>query len=203
MEPGGRWFESTHPDQLPVLSRSQALANSLDAEIDMPPVNQLLDEARQIDQFAASADIQLGITVIPQKGLWNLAEIKNAAIRAGFHLSRDGRSYQRVSGQVTLYSLIAGEANFLRDDLEKPACQSITLLLDLPKVPQELSPFETMLVDARLLADALIGDLVDDTGRPLVDEAVTAISGQLREIYAMMAGHGIPSGSLTAYRLFS
>lgn len=185
------------------LGRCQTLGNELDAEIDLPPVADLLEEAKQIDQFSAQTDIQLGITVVPHKNLWNLAEIQNAAIKSGFHLARDGKVFQRINGNVVLYSLMASKANFLRDDLEKPYIEAITLLLDLPKVPQELSPFEMMLADAHLLAEALGGHLVDDAGRPLVDEAVRAINSQLQEIYVMMASQGIPAGSLTAHRLFS
>ena len=185
------------------LGRCQSLANELDAEIDLPPVADLLEEAKQIDQFSAQTDIQLGITIIPHKGLWNLAEIQNVAVKAGFHLARDGKLFQRINGHVLLYSMMASKANFLRDDLEKPQVEAITLLLDLPKVPQELSPFEMMLADAHLLAEALGGHLVDDAGRPLVDDAVRAINTQLLDIYVTMASQGIPAGSLTAHRLFS
>jgi FtsZ-interacting cell division protein ZipA len=75
--------------------------------------------------------------------------------------------------------------------------------LDLPKVPQEMSPFKTMLNDAHLLAESLNGHLVDDAGRLLVDDAVSAIQAQLDQIYQSMFQHGIAAGSSTASRLFS
>jgi hypothetical protein len=184
-------------------SRSQALANALDAEIDLPPVNDVLDEAKALDQFAAQSDIQLGITIVPKASFWNLSEIKNAASKAGFQLARDGRQFQRIIQNQLIYSLVADEANFLRDDLSKPTVASVTLLLDLPKVSQSLNAFKTMLADAQLLADSIGGDLVDDAGRPLIDDAVNAINAQLNEIYKLMFEHGIAAGSVTAQRLFS
>ncbi|MEO0047309.1 MAG: hypothetical protein RLZZ410_268 [Pseudomonadota bacterium] len=184
-------------------SRAQVLANALDAEIDLPPINDILEEAKAIDSFSAQSDIQLGITVQPKSGLWNLNEIKNSVLKAGFQLSRDGREYHRIMSGLTTYKLIADQSNFLRDDLDKQNISAITLLLDLPKVPQEMSPFKTMLNDARLLAESLNGHLVDDAGRPLVNEAVTAIQAQLDQIYQSMYQHGIAAGSSTANRLFS
>ena len=184
-------------------SRSQALANALDAEIDLPPVNDVLEEAKSLDQFAAQSDIQLGITIVPKANLWNLAEIKNAATKAGFQLARDGRQFQRIIHNQSVYILIADEANFLRDDLSKPVIDSVTLLLDLPKVSQSIDPFKTMLADAQLLAESIGGDLVDDAGRPLVSDAIDAINTQLNEIYKLMFEHGIAAGSITAQRLFS
>lgn len=184
-------------------SRSQALANTLDAEIDLPPVNDILQEAQYLDQFAAQCDIQLGVTIIPKSNMWNLAEIKNAAIKAGLQMSRDGRQFYRLINGLEAYSLVADESNFLRDDLSKTDIRSVTFLLDLPKVPQSISPFRTMLNDAHLLSDAINGSLVDDSGRPLIDEAVNAIEAQVNVIYQAMIEHGIFAGSSSAYRLFS
>lgn len=184
-------------------SRAQALANALDAEIDLPPINDILEEAKALDAFAAESDIQLGINVQAKSDQWNLNEIKNAVSKAGFQLSRDGREYQRIISGVCTYKLVAEQSNFLRDDLTKPAISSLTLLLDLPKVPQSMAPFKTMLNDAHLLAESLNGHLVDDAGRPLVDEAVAAIQAQLDQIYQAMFTHGITAGSSSANRLFS
>ncbi len=184
-------------------SRAQALANALDAEIDLPPINDILEEAKALDAFAAESDIQLGINVQAKSEQWNLNEIKNAVSKAGFQLSRDGREYQRIISGICTYKLVAEQSNFLRDDLTKPAISSLTLLLDLPKVPQSMAPFKTMLNDAHLLAESLNGHLVDDAGRPLVDEAVAAIQAQLDQIYQAMFSHGITAGSSSANRLFS
>lgn len=184
-------------------SRAQALANTLDAEIDLPPINEILEEAKAIDSFAAQCDIQLGITIQPKSESWNLAEIKSTVSKAGFQLSRDGREYNRIMSGLNIYKLIAEQSNFLRDDLSKANISSIILLLDLPKVPQEIQAFKVMLNDAHLLAEALNGHLVDDAGRPLIDDAVVAIQAQLDQIYQSMLKHGIAAGSATASRLFS
>jgi hypothetical protein len=184
-------------------SRAQVLANTLDAEIDLPPINEILEEAKAIDSFAAGCDIQLGINVQPKSDRWTLGQIRSAVAKAGFQLSRDGREYNRIVSGINIYKLIAEQSNFLRDDLSKPDISAVTFLLDLPKVAQDFEPFKVMLDDARLLAESLGGHLVDDAGRPLVDEAVVTIQTQLDQIYQSMSKHGIAAGSATASRLFS
>ena len=185
------------------VSKAQLLSNALDAELDLAPHNEIIESAKALDDFAARCDIQLGITVIPKDGLWNLMTIQNVANKAGFLLSRDGREYQRVVADTTIYKLIADQANFLRDDLSQSNVQHVTLLLSLPHVSYEIAPFQLMLDDAKLLAEALNGHLVDDAGRPLVEEAIIAIKSQLEEIYQAMIVQGIPAGSAAASRLYS
>jgi hypothetical protein len=185
------------------VSKAQLLSNALDAELDLAPHNEIIESAKSLDDFAARCDIQLGITVVPKDGLWNLMTIQNVANKAGFLLSRDGREYQRIAADTTIYKLVADQANFLRDDLSQSNVQHVTLLLSLPHVPYEITPFQLMLDDAKLLAEALNGHLVDDAGRPLVEEAITAIKGQLEEIYQAMTVQGIPAGSAAASRLYS
>ena len=185
------------------VSKAQLLSNALDAELDLAPHNDIIESAKSLDDFAARCDIQLGITVVPKDGLWNLMTIQNVANKAGFLLSRDGREYQRVASDMVIYKLIADQANFLRDDLSQSNVQYVTLLLNLPHVSHEMTPFQLMLDDAKLLAEALNGHLVDDAGRPLVEEAITAIKSQLEEIYQAMTVQGIPAGSAAASRLYS
>ncbi len=185
------------------VSKVQLLSNALDAELDLAPHNEIIESAKSLDDFAARCDIQLGITVVPKDGLWTLMTIQNVANKAGFLLSRDGREYQRVVSGMIIYKLVADQANFLRDDLSQSNVQYVTLLLNLPHVSYEMTPFQLMLDDAKLLAEALNGHLVDDAGRPLVDEAITAIKGQLEEIYQAMTVQGIPAGSAAASRLYS
>jgi len=185
------------------VSKAQLLSNALDAELDLAPHNDIIESAKSLDEFAARCDIQLGITVVPKDGLWSLMTIQNVACKAGFLLSRDGREYQRVVADMVIYKLIADQANFLRDDLSQSNVQYVTLLLNLPHVSHEMTPFQLMLDDAKLLAIALNGHLVDDAGRPLVDEAINAIKSQLEEIYQAMIVQGIPAGSAAASRLYS
>jgi hypothetical protein len=189
------------------VSKAQLLSNALDAELDLAPHNDIIESAKSLDEFAAKCDIQLGITVVPKNGLWNLMTIQTIANKAGFLLSRDGREYQRIVADMIIYKLVADQANFLRDDSSVSNVQYVTLLLNLPHVSHELapemSPFQLMLDDAKILAEALNGHLVDDAGRPLVDGAITAIQGQLEDIYQAMTIQGIPAGSAAASRLFS
>ena len=185
------------------VSKAQVLANALDAELDLAPHNEIIESANNLDQFAAKCDIQLGITVVPKDGLWSLMTIQNVASKAGFLLSRDGREYQRLAPDMIMYKLIADQANFLRDDLSQSNVPYVTLLLNLPHVSYEMTPFQLMLDDAKLLAEALNGHLVDDAGRPLVNDAIAAIEEQLEEIYQAMTAQGIPAGSAAASRLFS
>ena len=77
-------------------------------------------------------------------------------------------------------------------------CNEITLDSEV-----EVISSKATVVRNSLLSDAINGSLVDDSGRPLIDEAVNAIEAQVDVIYQAMIEHGIFAGSSSAYRLFS
>ena len=79
----------------------------------------------------------------------------------------------------------------------------LTMLFDVPRIPNGLRSFDHMIMFARQLSDSLKGMLVDDNLRPLTDEGIAKIKQQISLIYAKMDKHGVPAGSARAQRLFS
>jgi ZipA, C-terminal FtsZ-binding domain len=165
-------------------SRAQALAETLGSQIDMPSVSTM----------AAESDIQLSINVLFDEPCpWGNFD---ALMRQrGFKLARNGRQYEYQSKGLVLFN-----SNDL--DPNKSVTQ-VTLLLEVPLVPQEERAFERMLAEGVEIAKAAHGRLVDDNGINLSEAAVVSICQHLDILYANLEKSGIPAGSSTASRLFS
>ena len=56
---------------------------------------------------------------------------------------------------------------------------------------------------ARMLANRLDGEVVDDGNQPLQDAALTEIAEQVNAFYSNMEAAGVPAGSTRATRLFA
>ncbi len=175
-------------------SRAQALAETLGSQIDMPSVSTMLESAKELDVMAAESDIQLSINVLFDEPCpWGNFD---ALMRQrGFKLSRNGRQYEYLSKGVLLFN----SANL---DPNRSVTQ-VTLLLEVPLVPQEERAFERMLSEGVELAQAAHGRLVDDNGINLTEGAVVSIRQHLDILYANLERSGVPAGSSTASRLFS
>ncbi|WP_231969933.1 cell division protein ZipA C-terminal FtsZ-binding domain-containing protein [Polynucleobacter necessarius] len=175
-------------------SRAQALAETLGSQIDMPSVSTMLESAKELDVMAAESDIQLSINVLFDEPCpWGNFD---ALMRQrGFKLFRNGRQYEYLSKGTLLF-------NSADLDPNKSVIQ-ITLLLEVPLVPQEERAFERMLAEGIEIAQTAHGRLVDDNGINLSEAAVISIRQHLDVLYANLEKSGVPAGSSTASRLFS
>ena len=175
-------------------SRAQALAETLGSQIDMPSVSTMLESAKELDLMAAESDIQLSINVLFDEPCpWGNFD---ALMRQrGFKLSRNGRQYEYLSKGVVLFNSADLDPN--------KSVSQVTLLLEVPLVPQEERAFERMLSEGVEIAQAAHGRLVDDNGINLSEAAVISIRQHLDVLYANLEKSGIPAGSSTASRLFS
>ncbi|HAT38672.1 MAG TPA: cell division protein ZipA [Polynucleobacter sp.] len=175
-------------------SRAQSLAETLGSQIDMPSVSAMLDGAKELDVMAAESDIQLSINVLfdepcPRGNFDALMR------QRGFKLARNGRQYEYPSKSVVLFN---------SDDLDpNKSVGQMTLLLEVPLVPQDERAFERMLAEGVEIAQAAHGRLVDDNGMSLSEAAVISIRQHLDVLYANLEKTGVPAGSSTASRLFS
>lgn len=186
----------------------EALAESLDASADLPDMTETVANARELDGFAAGADVQLGVNVISDGAPWSAAYVQTVATQDGLVLSRDGTRFIRYEPdadgvQKPLFTLQFGDTNFLRDDLTLNAGRQITLLLDVPQAPQEIKPFKTVCEYGYSLAQRMGAQLVDDNMRPLTEASFVAIFTQLEKLYDKLEARGMPAGSPVAVRLFS
>jgi len=175
-------------------SRSQALAETLGSQIDMPSVSAMLESAKELDVMAAESDIQLSINIVFDEPCpWGNFD---ALMRQrGFRLARNGRQYEFLSKGVLIF-------NSTDLDPNKPVSQ-LTLILEVPLVSQEERAFERMLSEGVEIAQAAHGRLVDDNGINLSGAAVISIRQHLDILYANIEKSGVPAGSSTASRLFS
>ena len=176
-------------------SRVQALAETLDAQIDMPAVSAMLDSAKELDALAAQSDVLLGINIVFDQASWSWPQLDSVLTQRGFKPSNDGASLE--------YS-IESKSVFCTGQFERQSpIKQITLLLEVPAVPASLKPFDRMLNQAVDIAEALQGRLVDDNGVNLTEGSVNLIRQQLDALYAQLEKSGITAGSGSAIRLFS
>ena len=175
-------------------SRAQALAETLGSQIDMPSVSTMLDSAKELDVMAAESDIQLSINVLFDEPCpWGNFD---ALMRQrGFKLARNGRQYEYLSKGVVLFNTADLDPN--------KSVNQVTLLLEVPLVPQDERAFERMLAEGVEIAQVAHGRLVDDNGINLSEAAVISIRQHLDVLYANLEKSSIPAGSSTASRLFS
>jgi ZipA, C-terminal FtsZ-binding domain len=186
----------------------EALAEALDASADLPDMTETVANARELDSFAAGADVQLGVNVISDGAPWSAAYVQTVATQDGLVLSRDGTRFIRYEPgadgvQKPLFTLQFGDTNFLRDDLTLNAGRQITLLLDVPQGAQSIKPFKTVCEYGYSLAQRMGAQLVDDNMRPLTEASFVAIFNQLEKLYEKLEARGMPAGSPVAQRLFS
>ena len=151
-------------------SRAQALAETLGSQIDMPSVSTMLESAKELDGMAAESDIQLSINVVfDEASPW--ANFESLMRQRGFKLARNGRQFEYYSNNKFIFTSSTIEPN-------KPISQ-LTLLLEVPLVPQEERAFERMLGEGVEIAQAAHGRLVDDNGINLTEAAVVSIRQHL------------------------
>ncbi|EHP40096.1 hypothetical protein OR16_27774 [Cupriavidus basilensis OR16] len=186
----------------------EALAEALDASAELPDMTETVANGRELDAFAASCDVQLGVNVISDGAPWSAAYVQTVATQDGLVLSRDGTRFTRYQAnaegvQRALFTLQFGDTNFLRDDLTAKAGRQITLLLDVPSATQATKPFKTVCEYGYSLAQRMGAQLVDDNMRPLSESSFVAIFGQLQTLYDKLEARGMPAGSPVTLRLFS
>ncbi len=183
----------------------QQVGEMLSAVVQLPERKNALDMAFKLDEFCADVDILVGVNVIAlEQATFPGTKIRAMAEAGGFSLAGDG-TYQYCDdhGNV-LYTLSNQEsAPFSNDSIKNLSTHGLTLLFDVPRIPNGLRAFEHMIQFARQLTDSLKGMMVDDNLRPLTDEGVTKIKQQLSLIYGKMDKNGITAGSPRAQRLFS
>ncbi len=183
----------------------ESLAARLSAVFDCDDRLQVLERAKALDAFCVDVDVLLGINLVaatekPFPG----TKIRALAESAGMQLAVDGSYHYRDDEGINHFSLqnLDEAVPFTAESMKAMNCFGLTLLFDVPRVPKGLRRFEQMVALAQQMAEALQARIVDDNRRPLTTVELDKIRAQLRDIYARMDAQGIPSGSLTALRLF-
>lgn len=183
---------------------AQECAERYSATASCGDIEAALSRARELDAFCAEVDIAIGVNVVSSDAKFSGTRIRTLAEGAGFKLEPDGLFHYLDDDQRTLFTLDNHEpAPFLPEQVKHLSTSGVTLLLDVPRVPDGEVALAHMLAVGVELAQGLGGTLVDDNRVPLNDNAVRVIQQQVKAIHATMQARGMPPGSERALRLFS
>jgi FtsZ-interacting cell division protein ZipA len=184
---------------------TQQISKQLVADLDISDVADASKRAIKLDTFCAKADQIIGINIHIKEGRSLFAsEVAQVVQLLDFSLQADGKFHLLDGEGHTLFTLgESGEVMLQHHTLNQTRVQSLTLLLDVPRVAAPVVLFEQMAVLAQQLASELKGIVVDDNGRELSPVSLTRIQAQVNDIEADMLAGGIVAGSAQARRLFA
>ncbi|MBI1284929.1 MAG: hypothetical protein GC183_11395 [Thiobacillus sp.] len=197
---------AVHEEQLSALCHTlQATAQAHGLQVACDDEVEALERAQAIDRFCVDVDVLIGLNVVARgEGAVNLTRIVHEAEDSGMVLGADGVFQLIDSRGEPLYALCNHDAEpFSAMVVEGQTSQGVTLQFDVPRVPDGLKVFDSMVAFGRKIANEVGGILVDDNLRPLTDTGIEKIRTQLAQIYERMEARGVPSGSRRALRLFS
>jgi FtsZ-interacting cell division protein ZipA len=185
------------------LVKETVSAHGLKAQCD--DLQESLERARSLDMFCVDVDVLIGLNVVARgDGTLPMSKVQLEASNAGMMLAADGTFQLTDSRGEVLYALCNHESKpFLPNGLDALETHGITLLFDVPRVPDGIKTFNGMVALGRKLAHEMGGLLVDDNLRPLTDVGIEKIRGQLTQIYNKMESRGVPAGGRLALKLFS
>jgi FtsZ-interacting cell division protein ZipA len=168
-------------------------------------IDESLERARSLDMFCVDVDVLIGLNVVARGDeTLPMSRVRLEAGNAGMMLASDGTFQLTDSRGEVIYSLCNHESTpFSPEGLETLETHGITLLFDVPRVPDGIKNFNSMVALGRKLAHEVGGLLVDDNLRPLTDAGIEKIRAQLTQIYNKMESRGIPAGGRLALKLFS
>lgn len=184
---------------------TQELAHSEGWQVRCDDPAEAAVRAQSLDKFCAEVDVQIGLNIVARgTAILPIARIRHEAESVGMRLGYNG-AYQLLDSRgETLFMLGNREPRaFSRENAHEPETKGVTLLFDVPRVPDGLKNFDNMVKLGRKLAHDAGGLLVDDNLRPLTDTGIEKIRAQLAQIYSRMEARGLPAGSRLALRLFS
>ncbi|MFP5406688.1 MAG: cell division protein ZipA C-terminal FtsZ-binding domain-containing protein, partial [Gammaproteobacteria bacterium] len=173
------------------VSAVQSVADPLSSLADIPEMADTIARARDLDATCAQLDAQIGLNVDSPEPL---GPAQAGALAADLGLvDRGGHRHVRLGPN--------GELVFTMSLTGSP--QRLGFLLDVPRTAEALDGFAAMVSCAQDAAARLSGQLADDSGRPISNEALGTISRQLRQRYESLEAIGLSAGSPLAMRVFN
>jgi FtsZ-interacting cell division protein ZipA len=179
------------------VSQLREIADRLNAHSDVPDMNVVMAQARELHQFMSEHDAQLSLSVISNGPPWSVETLLASLEKTGFDVRSDGRLVMPDGDGGNLFTLSTNVS------VSETQTSKLTLLLDVPCVAPSLDGFGSMSSCARVLASRLSGTVVDDGHHPIPKEALDEIAEQVSDFYNGMQEAQIPAGSRRAKRLFS
>ena len=179
------------------------VAEQIPATCEIPDMRETTARARALDALCVPLDAQIGINLASAQSGWTGQHVAALAREEGLILRPDGRFHALDERGATLVVLQNGDGGAFRaDTLDAQHTSRLTLLLDVPRAPENRDPFERLLALAHKLAGLLDATIVDDQSRLLTLNALSSIGRQIEPVYAKLAEAGMPAGSPRALALF-
>ena len=180
-------------------SKAQLLAEQLDASVEGPEQQEVLERADQLDSTCATLDAQVTLTLILNQTRPAVDVVSSAKamgfVDEGSHLAWIG------DHGLACFTLFRADAQPLEGG--PTLVDRMTLLLDVPRAPANPVNFGRMLEVGQELARRVGGEVVDDQQRPLASGADVVIDQQLQPLYAQLEAAGLAAGSPRARRVFA
>ncbi len=169
----------------------QPLGEHLEVMIDPPNLTEIVNKARELDSRCAELDAQVALNVDSPQAL------------SPSQLEQFAREMHLIEKGNTRYSAVAASGETLFSVLLSNQANRVNFLLDVPRVPERLLPWATMVDCAQAFAEFVGGYIVDDEGRALNHDNLRQIGEQLGHRYQDLAHEGFEAGSVLAGRVFS
>ncbi|MEO8938526.1 MAG: cell division protein ZipA C-terminal FtsZ-binding domain-containing protein [Burkholderiaceae bacterium] len=181
----------------------QHVSEQIPASCDIPDMRETTARARALDAQCVPLDAQIGINLTSTQDGWTGPHVAQLARDHGLILRPDGRFHALDEHGATLFVLQNGDGGAFRaDTLDTQQTSRLTLLLDVPRAPQDAHPFDRLVELANLLSVALDAAIVDDQSHILAPAALASIARQIAPVYAKLEAAGMPAGSPRALALF-
>ncbi len=168
-----------------------------------------LERARTLQRFCEAFDVIAAIHVAaPDRAVLRGRDILSTARRLGMQFGATNIfqfDAPSPAGRQTLFSManMVKPGVFDATNWDQFTTPGVTLFMNVPCVVKPANAFDRMAEVARDAASALGARLLDQDRRPLTDDGLAIIRGQIGEIEQKMRQFGIAPGSATALRLFS
>jgi hypothetical protein len=181
-----------------IWNRAQSLADQLEANIEGPDQQHVLDAASRLDDTCAALDTQVGLTLL-LGSMRSVSEVTAAAQGMGFVPFNGGLVWLGDYGLVC-FSLSRADATSF--DAGMASVDRLSMLLDVPCSPVDTRAFAKMSEVGFELARRIGGELVDDQLRPLQQGGEVAIDEKLMTLYSQLEKAGFAAGSPRTRRVF-
>ena len=181
----------------------EGLASRISASVAWHEHNDPLQYAREIDQFCINVDVTISFHLVGGQ-VFAGTKLRGLAEASGLVLHDDGRFHAvNDSGQAQFMLAAADNRILTVDNLRTDMFQSLSLLMDVPRVSNGVEVLNQMVMVGRKLESALGARMVDENQQKLGDAEIEKIRQQLKVFYSTMISRGILPGSTTALRLFA
>lgn len=182
-----------------VWNKTQSIADQLEATVEGPNQQTVLDLAAKLDDTCAALDTQVGLNLL-LPSMRPVGDITAVAKAIGF-VPDHGRFVWLGDHGLPCFTLSRADAESF--DAGMASVDRLSLLLDVPCCPADDRAFSRMVEVATELAGRLGADLLDDSGRPMQSGSEGVIDERLQALFGQLEAAGLRAGSVRARRVFS